>query len=228
MKVNSRIKKAGLITSYTVEQLEELDRCMYGYTDPDTGKHTIASVYFAKNYARIQHATLGDIPFDMYDYQEEMLEMFQNNNKSICLSARQTGKSISSGVFLLWFAIFNPNSTVLIASNKNANAMEMIKRIQYTYECLPHWMKPGVVDGGWNKHELGFDNDSRILSQATSANTGRGLSVTLLFCLGGDTRVTIRNKVDGQVLNVTLAELYQKLLNCDEHTVTISIAEDEI
>lgn len=181
MKVNTRIKKAYQPTNYTPEQLEEIRRCMYGYTDPVTGIVMCGSVYFANHYVRIQHPTLGEIPLETYDYQNEMLEMFQNNNKSIVLSSRQTGKSVISGVYILWFAIFNPDSTILIASNKNANAMEMIKRIQYTYECLPDWLKPGVVDGGWNKHELGFDNNTRILSQATSPNTGRGLAITLLF-----------------------------------------------
>lgn len=92
MKINTRIKKAHTVTEYTPEQLVEIQRCMYGYTNPETGKHDVGSVYFAKNYARIQHATRGDIPFAMYDYQEKMMEMFQNNNKSIVMSARQTGK----------------------------------------------------------------------------------------------------------------------------------------
>ena len=92
-----------------------------------------------------------------------------------------THNSVTSSVFLLWFAIFNPNVTVLIAANRNANAMEMISRIGYAYEYLPMWMKPGVTDDGWNKHTLKFDNKSRIVSDATSANTGRGMSISLLY-----------------------------------------------
>jgi hypothetical protein len=129
----------------------------------------------------IQHPTKGAIPFDLYPYQEEMLWMFKENRYSITLSARQTGKSITSAAYLLWFSIFRPDKTILIASNKNSNAMEMISRIRYAYEELPYWLKPGVNDDGWNKHNIAFDNGSRIISEATSENSGRGLSISLVF-----------------------------------------------
>jgi len=92
-----------------------------------------------------------------------------------------THNSITSAIFLLWFAMFNPDKTLLIAANKNDLAIEMIQRIQYAYEFLPMWLKPGVTDDGWNKHSIKFDNKSRIVSTATSANSGRGMSISLLY-----------------------------------------------
>lgn len=89
--------------------------------------------------------------------------------------------SISSAIYLLWFAIFHFDKKILIASNKNKGAMEMIRRIRYAYENLPVWLKPGVTDDGWNKHSVAFDNDSRIDSTATSEDAGRGESISLLF-----------------------------------------------
>lgn len=86
-----------------------------------------------------------------------------------------------TAVYLLWFAMFNFEKTILIASNKDDNAMENIFRIRFMYERLPHWLKPGLTDDGWNKHGVGFDNGSRIISTATSENSGRGLSISLLF-----------------------------------------------
>lgn len=90
--------------------------------------------------------------------------------------------SVISAVYLLWYAMFNPDKTILIVSNKNSGAMEMIYRIQYAYEELPNWLKPGVTDSGWNKHEVAFDNGSRIISEATSEDSGRGKSISLLYC----------------------------------------------
>lgn len=92
-----------------------------------------------------------------------------------------THNSWTSSAYLLWFATFHFEKTVLIASNKNDNAMEMIYRIRFMYERLPHWLKPGLEADGWNKHSVGFDNGSRINSTATSENSGRGLSISLLF-----------------------------------------------
>lgn len=166
---NPLIKKAGTVDEFTLEQIQELKRCS---EDP---------VYFIKTYCRIQHPTRGAINFELYDYQEEMVNNFHQNRNNIVLSARQTGKSTVSSMFLLWYAIFNFDKTILIASNKNAGAMEMISRIQYAYMYLPMWLKPGVKDDGWNKHEVKFDNDSRIVSTATSENSGRGMSISLLY-----------------------------------------------
>jgi hypothetical protein len=50
------------------------------------------------------------------------------------------------------------------------------------YETIPNWLKPGITADGWNKLSVGFDNKSRIISTATSESSGRGLSISLLFC----------------------------------------------
>ncbi len=92
-----------------------------------------------------------------------------------------THNSQTSAAFLLWFGMFHDDKTILVASNHNGNAMELISRMQYMFEELPLWLKPGVNIDGWNKHEIGFDNGSRILSQATTEKTGRGLSISVVF-----------------------------------------------
>lgn len=166
---NPRIKKANEVTEYTPEQVLELKKCA---SDP---------VYFIKEYVMIQHPKRGAIPFKLYDYQIDMINAYQENRYNIILSARQTGKSTTSAVYLLWFAIFHFDKKILIASNKNKGAMEMIARIRYAYENLPHWLKPGITDDGWNKHSIAFDNDSKIDSTATSEDSGRGEALSLLF-----------------------------------------------
>lgn len=166
---NPAIKKAGAEAEYTYEQIEELKRCV---ADP---------VYFITNYCKVRHPKYGAMKFKLRSYQEKMVRSYHNGRDVIVLSARQTGKSVTSGAYLLWFAMFQFEKTVLIASNKNSNAMEMIYRIQYMYENLPHWLKPGITEDGWNKHSIGFDNGSRILSEATSENSGRGMDISLLY-----------------------------------------------
>ena len=168
-KKNPRVKSAGTQCEFTPDNIMELEKCR---NDP---------VYFIKTYVQIQHPTRGAIPFDLYPYQEKMLRAYKDNRYVIVLSARQTGKSVTSAAFLLWYAMFRDDRTVLIASNKNSNAMEMIFRMRYAYEELPHWLKPGVTDDGWNKHNITFDNGSRIISTATSEESGRGLAISLLF-----------------------------------------------
>ena len=92
-----------------------------------------------------------------------------------------THNSETSAAYLLWFAMFHFDKTILIASRSNDHAMEMIQRIRNSYERMPMWLKPGVNEDGWNKHNLGFDNGSRIMSTATSENAGRGFTISLLY-----------------------------------------------
>lgn len=166
---NPYLKKAHEQSSYTPEQLLELEKCA---NDP---------VHFILNYCVIQHATQGAIPFKMYPYQAELVRTFDDHRQVIVLSARQTGKSWTSGAYLLWYAMFHFEQTVMVLSNKDRNAMEMIHRIRFIYERLPMWLKPGLTDDGWNKHDMGFDNGSRIKSNPTSEDSARGFAASLLF-----------------------------------------------
>lgn len=166
---NPNLKKANQQVEMTPEQVLEFKKCA---NDP---------IYFIRTYVMIQHPIRGAVPFELYPYQERLIKAYQENRFSVVLSARQTGKSVTSASYLLWFAIFHFDKTILIASNKNKNAMEMILRIRFAYENLPMWLKPGVTDDGWNKHNVSFDNGSRIESAATSEDSGRGMSISLLF-----------------------------------------------
>lgn len=167
---NPRLKKANTLIDYTHEQVQELLKCS---RDP---------VYFARKYVKIKHPKRGQIPFNLYDYQEELMRSYLNERYNIVLSARQTGKTETSCAFILWFAIFHDTKNILIVSNKSANAMEMISKIQNAYEELPDWLKPGILDTSWNKHECAFDNKSRIMATTTAPDSGRGFAISLLYC----------------------------------------------
>lgn len=162
------VKKVGIKHSYTQSQTQELVMCA---KDP---------YYFITHYCMVQHPSRGAILFEPRPYQQRVIKNIINNIHTIILSARQTGKTTTTAGYLLWYAIFQDNKTVLIASNKKDNAKEILHRIKYMYEFLPDWLKPGATE--WNKHDVGFENGSRIISQATTANTGRSLSISCLFC----------------------------------------------
>lgn len=166
---NPQIKKANTQVEYTAEQIQELRKCS---EDP---------VYMARTYMKVQHPTLGAIFFDLHDYQEEMINAFKESRFTIALASRQSGKTTAAVAYILWFAMFNFDKFILIVSNKNINAIEIMHRIRYAYENLPDWLKPGVTDAGYNKHSLEFDNNSRIVSRATTEDAGRTLSVSLLY-----------------------------------------------
>jgi len=87
--------------------------------------------------------------------------------------------STSAAGYLLWYAMFVPDSTILIAAHKYQGAQEIMQRIRYAYENCPNHIKAGVTT--YNKGSLDFENGSRIVSATTTENTGRGMSITLLY-----------------------------------------------
>jgi hypothetical protein len=76
--------------------------------------------------------------------------------------------------------MFNPDVTVLIAAHKYTGAQEIMQRVRYGYELCPDHIRSGVVS--YNKGSIEFDNGSRIVSATTTSTTGRGMSISLLYC----------------------------------------------
>ena len=127
----------------------------------------------------IQHPTKGSMVYHPWEYQERLIETYHKYRFSISLMPRQSGKSTSAAGYLLWYAMFVPDSTILIAAHKYTGAQEIMQRIRYAYENCPDHIKAGVTT--YNKGSLDFENGSRIVSATTTENTGRGMSITLLY-----------------------------------------------
>jgi hypothetical protein len=92
---------------------------------------------------------------------------------------RQMGKTTTAVGYLLWYAMFMPDSTILICAHKYTGAQEIMQRLRYAYETCPDWIRAGVIN--YNKQSIEFENGSRIIAQTTTETTGRGLSVSLLY-----------------------------------------------
>lgn len=199
---NEIVKSPYKKMSYTEEQIIELAAC----ADPVTGPR-----HFMDTYLQIQHPTQGAMLYHPYEYQKRLIDIYHNYRFSISLMPRQTGKSTSAAGYLLWYAMFIPDSTILVAAHKYLGAQEIMQRIRYAYEACPNFIRAGVTS--YNKGSLDFENGSRIVSQTTTENTGRGMSISLLYCLDGDSVVKIRNKTTLLEEDITLKDLYIRTYN---------------
>ena len=160
-------KKPYQKTQFSNAQLLEFSKCM---SDP---------FYFLNKYFWIQHPTKGQILYHAYDYQLDLAKSYHNFRFSISMLGRQMGKSTTAAGYLLWYAMFKPDATILIAAHKYTGSQEIMQRIRYAYEACPTHIKAGVTT--YNKGSLDFENGSRIVSATTTENTGRGMSITLLY-----------------------------------------------
>jgi len=165
------IKKANQKETYTEKQIEDLLKCM----DPETGY-----LHFAKKFAYIQHPVKGKLLFEPFEYQERLMKSYHDFRFNINMLPRQTGKTTCAAIYLIWYAMFHPDQTILIAAHKYTGAQEIMQRIRYVYELCPDYIRAGVVS--YNKGSIDFENGSRIVSATTTGNTGRGMSISLLYC----------------------------------------------
>ena len=156
--------------TYTQEQIEEFVKC----ADPASGP-----LYFMDHFFYIQHPTQGRMMYHPFEYQQRLIATYHDYRYSISLMPRQTGKSTSAAGYLLWYAMFVPDSTILVAAHKYTGAQEIMQRVRYAYESVPDHIRAGVTS--YNKGSLEFDNGSRIVSATTTENTGRGMSISLLY-----------------------------------------------
>lgn len=164
---NPHVKKDGIEEDWTPDKVQEYAKCM---ADP---------IYFAQKFIKIINLNDGLVPFELYPYQEEMFKHFRENRFSVVLACRQSGKSISSLAFLLWYAMFTPEQTIAVLANRGATSREMLARITLMLENLPFYLQPGCKT--LNKGSVEFSNNSRILAESTSSSSIRGFSVNLLF-----------------------------------------------
>ena len=164
---NNLVKRAGVETKYTDEELQEYIKCS---NDP---------VHFIESYCSIISLDEGLVKFKLRGYQENLIRHYNDNRFNVVLASRQSGKSITSCAYLLWYLLFNPEVTVAVLANKGVIAREMISRIVTMLESVPFFLQPGVKI--LNKGNIEFGNDSKVVAAATSSSSIRGLSINLLY-----------------------------------------------
>ena len=164
---NPNVRGADEPDNWTKEQIVEYKKCM---DDP---------VYFATTYCKVIHVDRGLVPFELYDYQKKMFDTFNNNRFVVVLACRQSGKSISTVAYILWYLLFKGEQVVGILANKGDTAREMLSRITLMLENVPFFLQPGCK--ALNKGSIEFCNNSKIVARATSSSSIRGMSMNLVY-----------------------------------------------
>lgn len=165
---NPRLKGAGVKIPFTQENIDEILKCSH---DP---------VYFIKTYMKIANVDAEKlIPFNLWDFQEDLILKYFKNRFVISKWPRQSGKSSCTVAFLLWYILFHSNAKCCILANKGITARDLLQRIKLAYEYLPFWLQQGVVV--WNKGFIELENGSSIVAAATSASAVRGGTYNIIF-----------------------------------------------
>ena len=143
---------------------EEIERCR---TD---------IFYFMKNYVKIKTPTGIDYP-DLREYQIEFLDCIipEEHESIVGLLPRQSGKSVTVGIYLCHLALFENDINIGIAAQKHSMASEFLTKVKDIFTELPIWMTPGIK--AWNTRSISLENGTRLMSDVASSQAFRGHTI---------------------------------------------------
>ena len=160
------LRKGQILFEYTEWELEEMRKCAENV------------VYFANKYCKVMTDD-GIQKIDLRDYQIQILNQYQTHRKNIFVSPRQSGKTITSSIFLLWYLLFNFEKNAMIMANIGDTAAELMDKIKVIMKGLPFFLKPGLIV--YNVMTMKFDNGCRIMAKTTTKTSSIGYTIHMLY-----------------------------------------------
>ena len=160
---NRMIKKPFTKINLASIHIDEIKRCFESLD------------YFKNNYVQIKTPKTGVNFPDLRPYQDKFLEVLNSDKESIVsLQGRQSGKSISTSIYLTWLFLFRVNLTIGICANKGKLAAEFLNNVKNIFLSIPIWMQQGITV--WNKGSIENENGTRILTDVPSSDSFRGFT----------------------------------------------------
>lgn len=156
-----------------------------------------------KGLQQVTDITIDKEEISMYDLQVNSFD------QQYYTSGILSHNTATAALYLLWYAMFNESKNILIAAHVGAGAAEIMDRVRFAYESCPDHIRCGTTT--YSASKMVFDNNSRIEAATTTENTGRGKSISLLYCLDGNTKVTVKDKNTGLIKTISLEGLYTEL-----------------
>jgi len=135
--------------------------------------------YFINNYAKISHPMKGLIPFNTYDYQEDLIRDFNDYRFNIILKARQLGISTITAAYVVWLMMYHRDKNILVIATKFGTAANLVKKVKQIIKNLPTWMQIATIAVD-NRTSFELSNGSQIKASSTSGDAGRSEALSLL------------------------------------------------
>lgn len=160
---NRKVKKSYTTLELSPIHLIEIEKCMNDIH------------YFKDNYVKIKTKSGINFP-ELRTYQNEFIEELDGDDEGIIgLMGRQSGKSISTSIYLAHLFCFDTEKNIGIVANKGSMAREFLSNVKNILLELPIWMSPGIKT--WNKGSIEAENEMRVLTDVPSSDAFRGFSI---------------------------------------------------
>lgn len=172
------------------------------YIAREVAKCRASPHYFVKNYCSIYAAadrppddeaesdplTAGGkwVQFELWPSQEWPFQVIHTKRKSIHLKARQIGMTWSALAYVLWMLIFLDQTTALLFSRGDREALDLMKRLKEMTRRLPPWLLPlGLFDRkgrltGSSGHMWQWPDGGRAMAFPASAGDSYQASIAVI------------------------------------------------
>lgn len=149
----------------TPEQEREYRRCKRSFR------------YFLQHHVFI--ADGGGTKFDPWRWQIELSARLPGIRRLILLKARQLGLSWIAAAYALWVGLFHRGALVLLVSQTEPDAIELLAKVQFIFDHLPEYLQPARVVS--RVQLLKFcDSYSAIVALPSTRRAGRGRTAKLV------------------------------------------------
>ena len=135
--------------------------------------------YFINNYAKISHPMEGLIPFNTYEFQDQLVQDFNDYRFNVILKARQLGISTITAAYIAWMMLFHRDKNVLVVATKFGTAANLVKKVKSIIKYLPEWIRIASISAD-NRTSFELSNGSQIKASSTSGDAGRSEALSLL------------------------------------------------
>ena len=136
-------------------------------------------VYFFKKYCYIQHPHRGKILFNLYPFQEDLMQNVNDNRFNVILKSRQLGISTLSAGYSLWLMLFHEDKNILVIATKQEVAKNLVTKVRFMHDNLPSWLKGQTEED--NKLSLRLKNGSQIKATSAAGDAGRSEALSMLI-----------------------------------------------
>ena len=135
--------------------------------------------YFLKTYARISHPMHGLILFNTFNYQDDLLNDFNDYRFNIINKGRQLGISTLTAGYIVWMMLFHRDKSILVMATKFETAGNLVRKVKSIMKNLPDWIRIASITTD-NRTSFELSNGSTIKAASTSGDAGRSEALSLL------------------------------------------------
>ena len=175
-----------------------------------------SEVYAKDSYGKNVITTAGESKvIDVLDLKvnEHMYDISIDSADELYFSngilSHNSGKSISTAIYLSHKFNFSKELNIGIVGNKGAQAREFLANTKNILIELPIWMQQGI--NVWNKGSIENESKMRILTDVPNSDAFRGYTIAILVvdeCVAHNETITVRDDETGEVFTTTIGDFH--------------------